>query len=366
MKGRVLAIVGILLSVALFAIVTFYADPIREFIGADGSIRIHGTVSGAFLTYLQRGPPVSNVVHLLTMVERRGGTLSWSESFVDTTALPSAGVPPPLSGGRTPSPSEFVGYILAPFRLLVVSFFNLLTGDASAACTGGNCFWIGGTGNFSDTSKWSTTSGGAACTCTPGATDTVTFDASSGAGTATQNNATFTSGAVTMTNSSVTVDGSTNTWNVAGSFLDANGHFEPLGLSRPLACLFGHAPQMRGSGIFGMVHTMPETRDLFLGCENVANVGVDFGNVADLQELSGASGGHRSGEVYSGARKTHRTAVGFLLSRFAINSRRVRPRLRELLLLAFGTGGAERFEVEVLVLLILGLDRDLDQVLAFE
>src|SRR5438876_4427267 len=100
------------------------------------------------------------------MVERRGGTLSWSESFVDTTALPSAGVPPPLSGGgRTPSPSEFVGYILAPFRLVVVSFFNLLTGDASAACTGGHCFWIGGTGNFSVTSKWSGTSGGAACTC---------------------------------------------------------------------------------------------------------------------------------------------------------------------------------------------------------
>src|SRR5439155_26539124 len=96
---------------------------------------------------------------------------------------------------------------------------------ASAACTLGSCFWIGGTGNFSDTTHWSLLSGAATCACTPGATDTVTFDAASGAGTATQDNVTFTSGAVTMTNSSVTIDGSSHTWNVGGNWADSNGHF---------------------------------------------------------------------------------------------------------------------------------------------
>jgi hypothetical protein len=51
-------------------------------------------------------------------------------------------------------------------------------------------FWVttgttGGTGNWSDSQNWSTTSGGGAGASVPGSTDTATFDASSGAGTAT-------------------------------------------------------------------------------------------------------------------------------------------------------------------------------------
>ncbi|TLZ49501.1 MAG: hypothetical protein E6K18_07925, partial [Methanobacteriota archaeon] len=84
--------------------------------------------------------------------------------------------------------------LLAPLRMLI----GLFTSDAAASCVGGNCFWIGGTGSFSSGSHWATTSGGAACSCTPGSTDTVTFDGNSGGGTATQDNVSLTTGSVTV------------------------------------------------------------------------------------------------------------------------------------------------------------------------
>jgi hypothetical protein len=50
-------------------------------------------------------------------------------------------------------------------------------------------FWVGGTGTWdaADTTHWAATSGGAGGQSVPGASDTVTFDASSGAGTVTVN-----------------------------------------------------------------------------------------------------------------------------------------------------------------------------------
>src|SRR5439155_2305887 len=84
--------------------------------------------------------------------------------------------------------------LLAPLRWIV----GLFVSNAAASCVGGNCFWIAGSGNFSDSTHWSLTSGGVTCVCTPGATDTVTFDANSGGGTATQDNVSFTSGSVTV------------------------------------------------------------------------------------------------------------------------------------------------------------------------
>jgi len=47
-------------------------------------------------------------------------------------------------------------------------------------------FWVtGGTGNWNSTTNWSATTGGASGASVPGSSDTATFDASSGAGTAT-------------------------------------------------------------------------------------------------------------------------------------------------------------------------------------
>lgn len=48
-----------------------------------------------------------------------------------------------------------------------------------------NRYWVGGTGNWSDTARWATTSGGAGGASVPGAADNAFFDANSGTGTAT-------------------------------------------------------------------------------------------------------------------------------------------------------------------------------------
>ncbi len=62
---------------------------------------------------------------------------------------------------------------------LVFLFLFALIGEASAVgCTGtGNCYWVGGTGNWSDTTKWATTDGGVTTGGLPSATDNVNFTA---------------------------------------------------------------------------------------------------------------------------------------------------------------------------------------------
>lgn len=87
---------------------------------------------------------------------------------------------------------------------------------ANAACSGGACFWIGGTGTVDgtlDNGKWATTSGGASCACVPSTTDSVTFDGSSGTGTVTINmgGALWTVSSFTMSLASgLTIDFATN------------------------------------------------------------------------------------------------------------------------------------------------------------
>lgn len=62
----------------------------------------------------------------------------------------------------------------------------------AAGCTGtGNCFWVGGTGNW-NASRWAASSGGSASTNVPGSGDNCNFDSASSAGayTVTVNTAT--------------------------------------------------------------------------------------------------------------------------------------------------------------------------------
>lgn len=64
---------------------------------------------------------------------------------------------------------------------------------APSAADAANCFWVGGTGSINDTTKWSSSSGGAGSTCAatggwPNSNaDNGTFDGSSGGGTITRN-----------------------------------------------------------------------------------------------------------------------------------------------------------------------------------
>lgn len=50
-----------------------------------------------------------------------------------------------------------------------------------------NRYWVGGTGTWTDTARWSTTSGGAGGASVPGASDAAIFDANSGGGTVSLN-----------------------------------------------------------------------------------------------------------------------------------------------------------------------------------
>lgn len=51
-----------------------------------------------------------------------------------------------------------------------------------------NRYWVGGAGSWTDTARWSTTSGGAGGASVPGSSDDVYFDANSGSGAVTTNN----------------------------------------------------------------------------------------------------------------------------------------------------------------------------------
>jgi hypothetical protein len=75
-------------------------------------------------------------------------------------------------------------------------------------------FWVtGGTGNWSSTTNWSATTGGASGASVPGSADTATFDASSGAGTATVDSS-VTIQTLTMTGFTGTLAFGTNTISV--------------------------------------------------------------------------------------------------------------------------------------------------------
>lgn len=234
MKRWLLAalVVTVFVSVAVLAQVQGEAarNPLAQFYH-DGKLTIPG---GAFTKELQQllFPPPAPTTYT---------TYAEARSAYPTMSVVGTVRPVEKSEWKAPDPVEGVHAFgdafaawLGPMpdwgglaRGAADWFFGLFTFNAAAACGsgGGSCFWIGGTGSFSQTAHWSASTGGATCSCTPAATDSVTFDASSGAGTATQDNATFTSGAVTMTNSSVTVAGSSNTWNVGGNWADANGKF---------------------------------------------------------------------------------------------------------------------------------------------
>lgn len=102
--------------------------------------------------------------------------------------------------------------------LLALAIFSPVNADA--ACSGGNCFWIGGSGTIdgtSDNGHWAITSGGASCACVPNnTTDNLTFDGSSGTGTVTVSmpGGTLTAGTLTASNFNGTLDFATSNNNV--------------------------------------------------------------------------------------------------------------------------------------------------------
>ena len=106
------------------------------------------------------------------------------------------------------------------FGLALLALAFLAPLPAEAACSGGTCFWIGGTGTIdgtSDNGHWATSSGGASCSCVPNnTTDNLTFDGSSSTGTVTVSmpGGTLTAGQITASNFNGTLDFATSNNNV--------------------------------------------------------------------------------------------------------------------------------------------------------
>src|SRR6266571_3262262 len=196
-QSRIALVVAlVLLAAVLVAVALVVLDPIRQYVGVDGTITIRGHVDQTLLDYILHGPRPSRI-EIYELVGDGRPTAHFVPHVVYDYLPPIPGSSGSISG-RLGSIQGFLsdavriigGVVLDTIRTGIVSVFDFFTGDASAACTGGNCFWIAGAGNFSSTAHWATSSGGA-----------------------------------TMTNSSVTIAGSSNTWNVGGGWADANGHF---------------------------------------------------------------------------------------------------------------------------------------------
>jgi hypothetical protein len=113
--------------------------------------------------------------------------------------------------------------------LLLAALFSLLSWQAQAACAAaGNCFWIGGTGTLdlaTDSAHWSSTTGGATCSCEPTTTSQLSFDANSGGGTVTAAAGPFTFTQIILTGFTGTLDFATNNASVTNTsgLSDASG-----------------------------------------------------------------------------------------------------------------------------------------------
>src|SRR2546425_8845809 len=218
-------LVGALL---VFVVQDHAADPLAAYRTADGHITVPG---GKMTPELQRllfpGPAPTNYTVYLPDARDPHPTFRILGIVHQYSEFQSSFHPPSYADNARIGGS-LLARIAAPLwdgiHGMASDIFGFFTGAASAACTGGACFWIGGTGNFSDTTHWSLLSGGVTCVCTPGSTDTVTFNTNSGSGTATEDNASFTSGALSISGAgSGTVALGANSWTVGAVTVGSSG-----------------------------------------------------------------------------------------------------------------------------------------------
>src|SRR5437867_2046519 len=229
-KLALVAVSLMLLSgIAVYAIYQIAPlDPLAQFRTADGHLSFPGGALTADLQRLLFPGPAPRDYTVWTPVRSAYPTLAIQGVKYDLPV--AAHVPQPIKPLGTDSIKVFLD-ALARIPKDILSFFMTDAAAADGTCgsaTTNNCYWIGGTGNFSDTlSHWSSTTGpvGTPCLCTPAATNAIIFDANSGGGTATQNMAPFTSGPVTLSSTVTTVAAGANTWKVGGNFDISGGTF---------------------------------------------------------------------------------------------------------------------------------------------
>lgn len=152
-------------------------------------------------------------------------------------------------------------------------------------------YWVGGTGNWTDTSKWSTTSGGAGGSSVPTASDDVIIDSNSGAGSISisilqvgVNNAQFNCKSLTFnprtSNASLGIGGT-----VSGTsyyaFLNVHGNLK----IHSTTFIQSFAPSVGRLRIFGTATIEGQSNSIFSGIA----LGDGGSNTADVTLLSNVS-----------------------------------------------------------------------------
>ncbi len=168
MKAEVVTLCAIIALTSLVSYILVVADPIRDYVSTDGVLHIRGSMTGAFLDYLQYGPRPRMEVRHLVVIGHPGGTMSWTEQVLDVHAVVFPEVGGPKS--RAPSLQEIVAPVADALKMPVVLLFDFLTGTASAAAK----TWDGGGAN----NNWNTAANWDLNTL-PVANDSVTFNGTS-------------------------------------------------------------------------------------------------------------------------------------------------------------------------------------------
>jgi len=120
------------------------------------------------------------------------------------------------------------------FLLFIFIFliFNISSAFAAGCATSGSCYWVGGTGNWSDTTHWATSSGGATTGSVPTSTDDAIFDANSNA-----------------TAYTITIDSTANCKNLNFSAAPSSGTITYAGSLNVTLSIFGGLTLLSGMSV---------------------------------------------------------------------------------------------------------------------
>ena len=130
----------------------------------------------------------------------------------------------------------------------MASATNELTFGSQLTSVLTNAYWIGGTGNWSDTAHWANESGGTGGYSAPASTSNAVFDASSGTGTVTIDTASVSVTNLTQSSANIIITTGANTLNMSGIW--AGGGGTVTGSGAGAVVLNGTSQSITGSTTF--------------------------------------------------------------------------------------------------------------------
>lgn len=185
MNGKLPLLVAVFVFGAGALVVLAYPpSPLARYIQPDGSLRLD---SAGIKLYQALDHPQPKDVVVWRQVRNPYGARRFGASMVPNPAYSSGRVSLGPNPDRLPAMPDVIDPILGGQRWLadrVLDFF-VMNAEATGCSGTGSCYWINGTGNWSNTSHWATSSGGSMTGGLPTSSDAVYFDGNSGAGTVT-------------------------------------------------------------------------------------------------------------------------------------------------------------------------------------